>query len=63
MGDRYDQGRVLILGGGSSLRHITKTETWKRNQGRDLVIHRAESKLSSQLLNLQEAEVYELGQN
>lgn len=31
MGDRYGQGRVLILGEGYSLRRITKTGTWTRN--------------------------------
>lgn len=45
---RYGQSRVLIVGEGSRRSHITKTGTWKRNQDRNLVIHKAVSKLSSQ---------------
>ena len=60
MGDRYDKGRVFILGEGYSLRHIIKAGSWKRNQDRKLIKHRAESKWSSQFLNWQVTHLYEV---
>ena len=51
---------VFILGEGYSLRHITKAGSWKRNQDRNLIKHRAESKWSSQFLNWQVTHLYEV---
>ena len=60
MGDRYDKGRVFVSGEGYSLRHIIKAGSWKRNQDRKLIKHRAESKWSSQFLNWQVTHLYEV---